>query len=613
MFENSKSYIRPSVVINSMRDNGYKNTAYAVAELIDNSIQAKADCVRLVCFEKLKQVGSRTVTEVDEIAILDNGLGMPESVLYTALEFGGSKNREDAKGMGKFGMGLPNSSVSQCLLTEVWSWVEGGDIYYTYLDVDKIKAGMVEDIPKPIKKDLPERLKQAFQGDLPKSGSVVLWSKLDRLKWKTSKTIKAHTEQLIGRIYRRQLSKDSQYVTDNHKLRVTFQTYLYDDKTQKYNQNISDSFRPNDPMYLYSDTALPEALPGDLVSVSPFKLHNERKITVKLENGMKSDVIIRTSILKPEVRDAMRTTTGQFIGATSWGQHMKKNIGLSIVRADRELDLVENFHIKDERRKDRWIGVEVEFEPALDECFGVTNNKQSATAIRAIPLSILAENAIEVDGLIDALREGEYRKYLEEEGSPESQMILINQYIMDEIDSVYKALDGYDFKGFKTEESAEEIKDTVPTDKVNKIATSKEKKSDTSNFIDPVEPDIDGLKEQLKEDGMPDEEIEKIVQEIISNQLSVKFEFKELSSNDFFEVSTFEGLTLIKINTQHSFYKRFIEDATEEQKSLLFLCLAAWAKMEKEETENRKKLVGNVRNSWGKMLAEYFDEDDEWV
>lgn len=30
----SKLYISPSVVIESMRDNGYKNTAYATAELI---------------------------------------------------------------------------------------------------------------------------------------------------------------------------------------------------------------------------------------------------------------------------------------------------------------------------------------------------------------------------------------------------------------------------------------------------------------------------------------------------------------------------------------------------------------------------------------------------
>lgn len=596
-----------------MRDNGYRNTAYALAELIDNSIQAQSSCVRLVCYEKSKNTGSRIVKEIDEIAILDDGVGMSEDVLYTSLEFGGSKNREDLKGMGKFGMGLPNSSVSQCLLTEVWSWVDDGDIYYTYLDVDKIKSGEVEDIPFPIKKDLPIHLKLAYQGELPKSGTVISWSKLDRLKWKTSRSIKQHTEHLIGRIYRRQLSSDSSYSDGNQQLRIAFQTYLYDEKSKSYHIEVSDSFRPNDPMYLFSDTLLPQPLPG-MESVAPFKKHNERVIPVILEDGITSDVIIRTSVLKEEVRDAMRTVTSGFIGSTVWGQHMKRNIGLSVMRANRELDLIENFYIFDNRLKDRWIGVEIEFEPILDEYFGVTNNKQSATAIKYIPLTTLAENVIDVDGKTDVEIETEYKTYLEEDNSPESQIILINQYIKDEMDGVMQdVLKDYPLKGFKTENKPKtKAEDGTPTDLVNKIATDKEKKADEDNFVDVLDPDIESLTGHLKEEGLPDEEIEKIVKEVINNDLSVKFEFKDLGWSNFFEVSTFEGLTLIRINTEHSFYKRFIEGATEEQKSLLYLCLAAWAKMEKEETENRKKMVANVRSTWGKMLETYFCEEIEW-
>ncbi|MBK8394589.1 MAG: hypothetical protein IPL26_04990 [Leptospiraceae bacterium] len=36
------------LAVQAMRDNGYRNTAYAVAELIDNSIQASAQNVS--CF-----------------------------------------------------------------------------------------------------------------------------------------------------------------------------------------------------------------------------------------------------------------------------------------------------------------------------------------------------------------------------------------------------------------------------------------------------------------------------------------------------------------------------------------------------------------------------------
>ncbi|MBE9618498.1 ATP-binding protein [Mycolicibacterium smegmatis] len=48
------------LAVQAMRDNGYRNTAYAIAELIDNSIQAGATRVELLCREneELVQTGS---------------------------------------------------------------------------------------------------------------------------------------------------------------------------------------------------------------------------------------------------------------------------------------------------------------------------------------------------------------------------------------------------------------------------------------------------------------------------------------------------------------------------------------------------------------------------
>src|SRR3546814_3461090 len=54
------------------------------------------------------------------------------------------------------------------------------------------------------------------------------------------------------------------------------------------------------------------------------------------------------------------------------------NLGLSIVRADRELDLVDSW-VNSYDPVERWWGVEVDFPADLDEIFGVTNNKQAAT------------------------------------------------------------------------------------------------------------------------------------------------------------------------------------------------------------------------------------------
>src|SRR5262245_34093538 len=90
--------------IEATRDTGYRSSAAAVAELVDNAIQAKAKKVRVFV---------REVTDELEVAVLDDGTGMDTATLRRALQFGGSMRFGDRNGLGRFGMGLPNASVSQ--------------------------------------------------------------------------------------------------------------------------------------------------------------------------------------------------------------------------------------------------------------------------------------------------------------------------------------------------------------------------------------------------------------------------------------------------------------------------------------------------------------------
>ena len=600
----SKLYISPSVVIESMRDNGYKNTAYATAELIDNSIQAGATCVRLVCFEKYQSKGK----QIEQIAIIDDGKGMPSDVLHLALEFGGSKHREDEKGMGKFGMGLPNSSVSQCRLTEVWSWTNPEEILYTFLDIDKIKNKEIESIPAPITKELPEHIKQAFNGAIPKSGTVILWSSLDRLHWKTSKSIKLHTEALIGRIYRRQLSEESEYNKNRNPLRIVFQCYEYNNLTKSYLETISESFKANDPLYLYSDTTLPK-LPEPFSMVSAFAVHDIKKFPVEYEKGKFSTVLIRTSVLKPEVNKALRATTDSMIGNTIWGKHMNKNIGLSVIRADRELDLIANYYLADDNYLDRWIGAEIEFEPVLDQFFGVTNNKQAATKIKYIPLETLAAEIVDGEGKTKAEIEEEYWNYLKEEDPLGEKITKINNTIKEMIKDAYNQIEGLGFKGFKSIDQNQSDNSLVKTDIANIQATTAENNRIAEYPIneDEAEPDVESIKKHLIEEGLPEEEVEKTIKEIITNNLKVKFEYRD-GLDDFFDIASFQGFTEIRINTAHSFYSKFMQNANEEERNLLNLCLAAWGRMEKEASSNIKKECSNTRRRWSKMLEEYLGD-----
>ncbi len=200
------SIVPVHLVVKSMRDNGYKNTAYAIAELIDNSLQHGGTEVELICLEGDIQIAAlKTVSRIKEIAILDNGKGMNSDTLQNALQFGNGTNLDkDAQtGIGKFGMGLPSSSISQAVRVDVWSWQNGyKEALHSYLDVDEISRGTLSEVPEPTKLPIPEKWLQIIN-KLGDSGTLVLWTNLDRCLWRTGKTIIDHSEFLVGRMYRK--------------------------------------------------------------------------------------------------------------------------------------------------------------------------------------------------------------------------------------------------------------------------------------------------------------------------------------------------------------------------------------------------------------------------
>jgi hypothetical protein len=166
------------LVVQAMRDNGYKNAAYALAELIDNSIQAKATEVEVLCAEKETQLEQRRRSRIHQIAVLDNGSGMDSTVLRMALQFGnGTYLAEDKHtGMGRFGMGLPCSSISQCKRVEVWTWQSGVEnAIYTYLDLKEIKNKQLTEVPEPQKRPIPEIWEKVTTG-FGETGTLVVWS-----------------------------------------------------------------------------------------------------------------------------------------------------------------------------------------------------------------------------------------------------------------------------------------------------------------------------------------------------------------------------------------------------------------------------------------------------
>lgn len=138
----------------ALRNTGYKNIESAVAEIIDNSVEANAKNIFLILREGIATSGRKVVTE---IGFLDNGDGMSLNVLGSCLGIGAS-TRKARKGMGRFGVGLPQASLYACPEIEVYSWQTGVEnAHKVYLDINKIKDGEQKEIEDPALTQMPKK------------------------------------------------------------------------------------------------------------------------------------------------------------------------------------------------------------------------------------------------------------------------------------------------------------------------------------------------------------------------------------------------------------------------------------------------------------------------
>ena len=346
--------IPPALAIKSMRDSGYKNTAYALAELIDNSIQANAKIVEVFCREERTHGEYRRLSE---IAVYDNGEGMTRDTLCKALQFGNGTRLDVLNGMGRFGMGLPNASISQCSHIDIWTWQNGADnAIYTYLDIDEVVEGSMTRIPQPVSKQVPKKWFSNMR-EVDTAGTLIVWSKLDieRLSWKKAGATFRHTERLVGRMYRKFINQKD---VEIHLITLT-ENGIENDRT----------VRVNDPLYLMK----PSTTPAPFDRTPMFQEWGDKPTLFDITyKGQKHTVTIRMSWARSETISA----DGKDRAATRYGKHAAQNIGVSVLRAGRELFLDNSWAIVDHR--ERWWGCEIDFPPSLDEVFGVTNNNQAA-------------------------------------------------------------------------------------------------------------------------------------------------------------------------------------------------------------------------------------------
>ena len=257
------SIMNPPMMAAALRDSGYKSTTHALAELIDNSIEAKATAIEILGVSERDEQTERIALK--QLAVLDNGLGMDQVTLRGSLRYGYG-TRTDRRGIGRYGVGLPNSSMSQATRVDIWSWQTGvTNALHTWLSIEEVEGG-TEEIPEPQLTAIPDVYLQSSMNGFEDSGCLVVWSDLDRVEWKRASTTFRHTEALLGRIYRRFLAKPSERLhsedTRGHEIgpqrTITCIPVEWGEEGFQVQTDAVVQVRPNDPLYLMSGTSCPE-------------------------------------------------------------------------------------------------------------------------------------------------------------------------------------------------------------------------------------------------------------------------------------------------------------------------------------------------------------------
>ena len=334
------SIVAADKFVRATRDSGYKSTSSAISELVDNAVQAGASKIEVV-------IEGSTDSNDLEVHVADNGCGMDPFTLRQALRFGGSSRFNDRSGLGRFGMGLPNSSLSQARRVTVTSWTDysakkhqspnvfgSGIPLQTYLDADEIAAGRMTEVPRP------RGVAELSISRPTRSGTIVRWTQCDRLDYKRASTTCRHLGDDLSRRFRYFLLHGTKISINGRSIEARDPLFIGITASRADAVLYGDEIR-----YTISSNPEDPAAPTGTVRV------RFSELPVKKWAGLSNDEKRARGIIN--------------------------NAGVSVVRANREVDYGWFFFgAKRKENYDDWWRCEIHFDPIMDEAFGLTHTKQ---------------------------------------------------------------------------------------------------------------------------------------------------------------------------------------------------------------------------------------------
>ncbi len=568
MQDSSVALIRVDRMYESLRYNDY-SAQNGLGEIVDNSVEAGAANIHVkLTVDKVKRPEKKRVSEeITEIAVIDDGCGMPPDTLHRCLALGESirETKNGKRGIGRFGVGMTLGSISLARRIEVYSRTRGDEPFlYTFIDLDDIQQRELLRIPAPIVRTPPAAYAALLKNT---SGTIVILKKCDRIEGDQKEF-----SNYLGRTYRKFIERG---------LKITLNdtpVYLHD------------------PLYMAGPTIFDvQKLQAEGILEPKATLLGEDRISLDIPDtdGEKADVVIRMSLLPKE----WRTEAGDGGGPDARKRKIDQNEGVSILRADREVLYTHVPYItgqKGEARAldiDRWWGCEISFPPELDSYFQVRYIKRGAEPIVSLR-----------DQIRDIIK-----------GTVKTARTMIRQDR-----TAKKTADDTAAGAFgKAEEVMAKTEGSLPKSKKGKNLTE----SEDENKVDHLASAALG-----KEKDNPDKKAQKKAEirdkpysiEPVSYPKTILFEPVHLLKN-----------TVIKLNVNHPFYKNVLEplcgnleeDGPEDSavnqqrrdiKNAILLLLFAYAKAE-SMFDDHEDLFESLRNQWGTVLAAALNQYDREV
>ncbi|MFE5591173.1 ATP-binding protein [Streptomyces sp. NPDC056549] len=543
----------------SLRESGH-NFPSAVGEVIDNSIESAANNIEILTETETKN----RKKVLSRIVFVDDGSGMDDDTLHHYLQLGFSRRYMSEKTIGKFGVGAKLAGLSVGTRIDAWSRVAGSDkIRHVAFDLTEAleaeENGGTAGIAPPDDEPLPIHLEPFFPTG---SGTVVMWSKIDRVTDSEGRSTPDHVivelKRELARIFRAFLGGGIRISVDSMPL------------------------KPHDPTFRQKGTWAEQVLTEHLKATG--------KEGGDLRGQVFHDKIVKVEGTTHEVRVVITLAPPEVVRVKGVGRdalaiklRIPENEGaISFMRLDREINynLVAKLFPGGVMTKDRFIGFEVHFTPELDRMMGVRNVKRGAVPSDGLRRTLKAI----ADNVIPGIRE--------------------------EIDRIWGQAERDNAKNSGEHNLlARAVKDadrTMPKARAKSNLTEAQVAKEYVNLA--------------KDAGRDRSEEEKAayVEEI--KDLPFVIETVDVPGDDLFQLTHLEGQTLIRLNERHVFYQELYEPLkvlSKQQNSsseapatarraiqAITLLLVAYAKAESMH-ETPVDQYKELRKWWGTFTDQY--------